>query len=73
MREIYDTRWSRIDSRPEAIEAVLSKKFAYFDDSLPNELSAMRTCNLAIIFLPEKYGVVWVTQKDSILNKLLQH
>ena len=73
MRKIYDTRWKKIDSRDAGKEAVLSEKFAYFDDSLPLELIAMNSCDFAVLFLPEKYGIVWVTQKNSFLNKLLQH
>ena len=73
MRKIFETRWKPIRNRREGLESVLDEEFAYFDDSLPNELLASKRCDLDVLFLPEKYGVVWVTQKDSVLNKLLQY
>ena len=72
MRQIYETRWRSFKSRQDAIDPVLNEQFAWFDESLPLELLAMRSCDLDIIFLPEQFGIVWVTSKNSVLGEILQ-
>ena len=72
MRKIYETRWTSYKTRQEAIDPVLNDQFAFFDESLPLELLAIRSCSLDIIFLPEKFGIVWATRKNTVLGDLLR-
>ena len=72
MREIYDKRWTSFESREEGVKRVLEDEFAFFDESLPLELQVKDSCELAIISLPEQFGIVWVTRRGTFFGKVLQ-
>ena len=72
MRKIYETRWTSYKNRQDAIDPVMNEQFAFFDESLPLELLAMKSCSLDVIFLQEQFGIVWVTRKNTVLGDILK-